>query len=192
MVALDGSLRTECVLPSVVHLSRTHRASVLLVHVVSEPEGTSMLSSSDDLALARSLVSKLEAAGERYLSRLRNQLLSEVSRVETLVFKRSDQRRALLEVARDERVDLLVLAAHGATCDAEDPFGSVALHALGHAGLPLLVLQDLPSFEGGTTPFARKQRRCLPCPCLLQYALAGGELSAEAAPEPFPDPSSPR
>jgi nucleotide-binding universal stress UspA family protein len=150
MVALDGSLRTECVLPTVVHLSRAHDASVLLVHVVTEPEGTCMLSSPDDLALARSLVSKLEAAGERYLARLRNQLLPEVSQVETLVVKRTDQHRALLEVARERRVDLLVLAAHGVTCDATDAFGSVAAHALAHAGLPLLVLQDLPARERET------------------------------------------
>jgi nucleotide-binding universal stress UspA family protein len=110
-----------------------------------------MLSSPDDLALARALVSKLEAAGERYLARLRNQLLSEISQVETLVVKRTDQHRALLEVARERRVDLLVLAAHGVTCDASDAFGSVAVHALAHAGLPLLVLQDLPSHERETS-----------------------------------------
>jgi nucleotide-binding universal stress UspA family protein len=147
MVALDGSVRTECVLPPVVNLSRANGASVLLVHVVDEPQSTAVLSSSEDLALARSLADKLETSAARYLSRLRSQLLSEVSRVETLVLRRADQRRGLLEVAGDRGIDLLVLAAHGTTCDAEHSFGSVASYMLAHARLPLLVLQDLPSTE---------------------------------------------
>ena len=147
LVPLDGSLRTECVLPPVAQLARVHGAEVLLVHVVAEPRPTGVLSSVEDLALARSLATHLQVEAERYLSRLRKQLTPEVSRVTTLVVRRADERRALLEVAEDRQADLLVLAAHGTTCDAERPFGSVAAYVLAHGKLPLLVLQDLPATE---------------------------------------------
>jgi nucleotide-binding universal stress UspA family protein len=147
MVPLDGSLRTECVLPPVVELARFHGAEVLLAHVVAEPRPTAVLSTAEDLALARSLATHLQSEAERYLSRVRKQLIPEVSRVTTLVLRRADERRALLEAAEDRQADLLVLAAHGTTCDTERPFGSVATYVLAHGKLPLLVLQDLPPAE---------------------------------------------
>jgi nucleotide-binding universal stress UspA family protein len=147
MVPLDGSLRTECVLPPVAQLARAHAAEILLVHVVAEPRPTAVLSNAEDLELARSLATHLQGEAERYLSRLKKQLIPEVSRVSTLVLRRADERRALLEAAETEHADLLVLAAHGTTCDTERPFGSVAAYVLAHGRLPLLVLQDLPPTE---------------------------------------------
>jgi nucleotide-binding universal stress UspA family protein len=147
LVAVDGSLRSQCVLPEVAQLARFHGAEVVLVHVVSEPKPTAILSSEEDLALARSLASHLQTGAERYLTQLRERLFAEVAIVETLVLREPDERRALLEAARYSAADLLVLAAHGATCDAERPFGSVAAYALQHGRLPLLVLQDVPALH---------------------------------------------
>lgn len=145
LVAVDGSLRTQSVLPEVAQLARFHSAEILLVHIVAEPKPTAVLSSEDDLQLARSLASRLQGAAEKYLAQLRERLFAEVAVVETLVLRELNKRRALLDVA--SRADLLVLAAHGATCDASRPFGSVASYALANAKLPLLVLQDLTAPE---------------------------------------------
>lgn len=147
MVPLDGSLRTECVLPAVAQLARHHGAEVVLVHVVAEPKPTAVLSSAEDLELSRSLAAHLQAEAEQYLSRVRKRLVPEVFRVATLVLRRADERRALLEAAEERQADLLVLAAHGTTCDTERAFGSVAAYLLAHGTLPLLVLQDLPVTE---------------------------------------------
>ena len=54
-----------------------------------------------------------------------------------IVFKR------LLELARTERSDLIVLSAHGSTCNPAMTSGSVTAHLLTHSVVPLLVLQDL-------------------------------------------------
>lgn len=147
LVAVDGSLRSQCVLPEVAELARFHGAEVVLVHVVSEPKPTAILSSEQDLALARSLASRLQIGAERYLTQLRERLFAEIAVVETLVLRETDERRTLLEAAHHRRVDLLVLSAHGATCDAERPFGSVAAYALQHGRLPILVLQDVPALQ---------------------------------------------
>jgi nucleotide-binding universal stress UspA family protein len=40
---------------------------------------------------------------------------------------------------------MIVLSAHGTTCNSERSLGSVATHTLVHAVLPVLVVQDLPA-----------------------------------------------
>jgi len=141
MVALDGSTRAESVLALVRELSSD--AEMLLVHVVSEPRASQILCSGDDLRHARSLALDLETAGHEYLVQLREGLLRLQPTVRTLTARRVDTREALLDIARDERVDLLVLSAHGNTCNSAHPFGSVTAYAMAHATIPLLVVQDL-------------------------------------------------
>jgi nucleotide-binding universal stress UspA family protein len=144
VVPLDGSMRSECVLPLVAELARHDRAEVLLVHVVTDPTPTAVLSDADDMRLAHSLASRLQANAERYLSRVRARLLHEVPLVQTLVLLRAEERQALLDVAAHHGADMLILTAHGSTCNMERAFGSVASYLLAHAQLPLFVLQDLP------------------------------------------------
>ncbi|HEV3191677.1 MAG TPA: universal stress protein [Polyangiaceae bacterium] len=144
LVALDGSTRSECVLPLVTELARHDRAEVLLVHVVTDPTPTAVLSDADDVRLAHSLASRVQANAERYLSRVRTRLLRDVPLVQTLVLLRAEERQALLDVAGQTGADMLVLTAHGSTCNAERTFGSVASYLLAHAELPLFVFQDMP------------------------------------------------
>jgi nucleotide-binding universal stress UspA family protein len=126
MVPLDGSVRSECVLPIVADLAHTDGAEVLLVHVVTEPIPTAVLSEPDDIQLALALASRMEANAESYLARIRARMLPRVSSVRSLVVRRGEERQALLDIA-SERV-----------------FGSVASYLLSHASIPLFVLQDMP------------------------------------------------
>jgi nucleotide-binding universal stress UspA family protein len=144
VVPLDGSVRSECVLPLVGKLAGHDEAEVLLVHVVTDPTPTAVLSDADDVRLAQSLASRLEAKAKRYLLRIRARLLYEVPVVKTLVVLRAEERQALLDVAAQQGADMLILTAHGSTCNAERAFGSVASYLLAHAKLPLFVLQDIP------------------------------------------------
>jgi nucleotide-binding universal stress UspA family protein len=147
LVPLDGSQRAESVLSFVLEAARTQDAEVVLLHVVNEPRRSGVLSDGDDLRLARTLASRLQAGGQSYLDGVRSRLLRDISRVKVRVLTSADTREAVLDVARDEKVDLIVLSAHGTTCNADHPFGSVTIHALAHAKLPVLVVQDLPASE---------------------------------------------
>jgi nucleotide-binding universal stress UspA family protein len=144
VVPLDGSMRSECVLPLVAELARHDRAEVLLVHVVTDPTPSAVLSDADDVRLAHSLASRMQANAERYLSRVRARLLHEVPLVQTLVVLRAEERQALLDVATQQGADMIILTAHGSTCNVERAFGSVASYLLAHAKVPLFVLQDIP------------------------------------------------
>jgi len=144
VVPLDGSIRSECVLPVVAELARHEGAEVLLVHVVTDPTPTAVLSDPEDVHLAHALASRLQANAKRYLSRIGATLLHEVPIVETLVLLRAEERQALLDVAAQQKADMLILTAHGSTCNQGRAFGSVASYLLAHAQQPLFVLQDIP------------------------------------------------
>ncbi|MEO7112657.1 MAG: universal stress protein [Polyangiaceae bacterium] len=144
LVPLDGSMRSECVLPMVTAMGKLHGAEVLLLHVVTEPRSTAVLSTPQDMQLAQSLALRIQQNAEDYLSRIRVRLLPELDSVKTLVVRRAEERQALIDVAVDRKADMLVLAAHGTTCNADRAFGSVTSFLLSHARLPIFVLQDMP------------------------------------------------
>ncbi len=152
VVALDGSLRSESVLPLVAELARFHSSEVVLVHVVTDPTTTAVLSDPDDMRLAQSLASRVQANAEGYLPRIRARLLPHVPSVTTMVVRRTEDRQALLDICAEQAADLIVLTAHGSTCNMERAFGSVASYLLAHTQLPIFVFQDMPRAHLGQAP----------------------------------------
>jgi nucleotide-binding universal stress UspA family protein len=146
LVPLDGSPRAESVLPTAARIARGHGGEIVLVHVVEEPQPT-VLRAPEDLDLARELAARLALRARGYLDDLRDQLANQGASVRTIVVRDADGRQILLDLAKKERVDLVVLSAHGATCNAARAFGSVTAHLLEHSVTPLLILQDLPEPE---------------------------------------------
>jgi nucleotide-binding universal stress UspA family protein len=149
LVPLDGSPRTESVLPTAARIAKAHDAEILLAHLVVEPSGAAMLRAEADIELARELTKRLESSATRYLDNLCEQLGREGLPVRALVVRRADERQSLLDVAQKEHVDLVVVSAHGSNCNPARSFGSVAAHLLAHSPVSLLVLQDLPEAELG-------------------------------------------
>ncbi len=143
LVPLDGSLRTESVLPTAARIAAAHGAELLLALIVPEPVATALLSAGE-LELARELGSRLANRGHEYLERVRERLARDGVSVRTLVLRGHDERRELVELSEREACDLIVLSAHGATCNHASTFGSVATYALLHSVVSVLVLQDLP------------------------------------------------
>jgi nucleotide-binding universal stress UspA family protein len=157
LVPLDGSRRTESVLPTVARIALAHGAEVLLVHVVPEPLPSALLQDAGDLALAQELANRLERRATSYLDGIRDQLARDVASVRAIVLRHADERQSLLELIQREGVDLVVLSAHGSTCNPARTFGSVAAHMLSHGVVPLLVLQDLPESERRLAPEGAEQ-----------------------------------
>lgn len=149
VVPLDGSARTEAVLPTVVALARATHAEVTLLHVVSDRARSAVLAGPAELELAHALTRRLRKNAESYLERLRQRELRDVVVVHRVVRAGDEDRRALAAALGELDADLVVLAAHGATCDLRDPFGSVASHLLTHVRRSMLVLQDA---EAGAAP----------------------------------------
>lgn len=142
LVALDGSPRAERVLPNAARIATMWGAELLLAHVVAEPSTNVTLRAPKDLDLARRLATHLESSARRYLDDVRNQLGGEGLPVRAIVLRCTDERQSLLDIARSEAVNLVVISAHGNTCNAVQSFGSTTEHLLAHSSVPLLVLQD--------------------------------------------------
>jgi len=147
LVPLDGSQRTEFVLPTAARIARAYRAELILVHVIQEQVPTSVLHATEDLELARQLASHLEVSARSYLERLRAGLVRDGTVVRTIVVRHANQRRPIVEVAKHERAELIIVAAHGAACDRDRACGSVTEYLLMHSVVPVLMLQDLPEAE---------------------------------------------
>jgi nucleotide-binding universal stress UspA family protein len=145
LVPLDGSLRTESTLPVAVRIAKSSDAEILLAHVVPEiiSAGALRVAEDEDVEMARELARRLASHANAYLGQLQNHLASEVRSVRTTVIRSADPCQSLLELSDSEHVDLVVLSAHGSTCNRERSFGGVAMHLLTHSTVPLLVLQDL-------------------------------------------------
>ncbi len=162
LVPLDGSTRTECVLPMAARIARTHGAELLLVHVVSEPVPSTILSAGEDLELARDLARRLQSGAERYLNQIASQLRLESLGVRTVVLRETDARQSLVELSEREHVDLMIVAAHGSTCNPARAFGTVASYLLSHARPALLVIQDLRAPERETADDDLDERHAAP------------------------------
>lgn len=147
LVPLDGSRRTECVLPTATRIARAYRAELILVHVIQDQFPTSVLHAAEDLELARQLAANLEVNAKTYLEGLRSGLVRDGAVVRTIVVRHANQRRAIIEVAKHQQADCIVVAAHGAACDRDRTYGSVTEYLLKHSVVPVLMLQDRPKVE---------------------------------------------
>lgn len=143
LVPLDGSHRTESVLPTAEKVAGAHGAQLVLVHVVEEPSRNAILTVPEDLELARDLATRLEAQASQYLEALRHRVSYHETLVDTQVGRQADTRQFLVELSARENIDLVILSAHGCNCTNARPFGSVTAHLLAHSRVPLLILQDI-------------------------------------------------
>lgn len=166
LVPLDGSLRGESVLPTVLHLARAADAEIVLCHAVPDPIRTEVLQTPEDLALARELTDRLVARAEAYLERIQNQLIGAGARARTAVSRTADHREGLVALVSGEAADLVVLSAHGSVCNPRRRFGTVTSYVVAHASAPVLVLQDLPERIGrpAAAPESRLPPRSLDAP----------------------------
>ena len=148
LVPLDGSARGEHVLPTAARLARAGEAEILLAHVVRDRIRTELLSSEEDLELARQLADRIVERAEEYLDRVRSQLAASGVTARTLVRRGTDHREGLVALAAAEQVDLTLMSAHGAVCNPRRRLGSVTSYFVAHAPSPVLVIQDLPERRG--------------------------------------------
>lgn len=143
LVPLDGSAHAESVLPLATRIAKMQGAELILAHVVPVPELTRIGPlSAEDLDLEKRLVRRNEAVGRGYLERLRTRLAETGLATRTVLARNTDARGELVHMVERERVDLVVLSAHGSSGRIDEPCGSVAAHLLAHRTTPVLVVRE--------------------------------------------------
>jgi nucleotide-binding universal stress UspA family protein len=159
LVPLDGSKRAECVIPVVATLCQGNGAEIILSSVVTNASRQYGLAAEDS---RRALLSDLESEHREsiatYLEAIRDRLETDGLKVRARVDTADSPAAGIHAAARDEDVDLVVLAAHGSSCAVCWPFGAVPLNALVYGEAPLFVVQDLSPREIEPTQAERVAR----------------------------------
>lgn len=143
LAPLDNSARAECILPLAGVFARIPETRILLTHVVQRPEMPRRTPlSQEDLELADRIVERNRFEAENYLGAVCQRLPSEAVDVRLLV---ADQVASTLhELVDQERIDLVLLCAHGYSGETRWPHGSLVASFVAYGSCPLLIFQDAP------------------------------------------------
>lgn len=136
LVPLDGSKRSEAILPQVEDLAVQCKARLVLLEVL-EPLPQHAAAVAPDLL--SSGASQRADDIKQYVHGLQEQLAAKGFDVSAIV-KRGSVVDTILAVAMAEKVELIAMASHGYTGIARFLHGSVASEVLHRAKVPLLVL----------------------------------------------------
>lgn len=148
LVPLDGSQRAECVLPVAAVLAEANRGTLLLTHVVREPEMPRQTKpTEEDLQLAQRLVERNTVEAEAYLGRLEKRLSVDA---QTRLLVGGDVATMLQDAVESEEADLVVLSAHGYSGAPRRTYGSITASFVAYGITPLLIVQDIE--EGESQP----------------------------------------
>lgn len=159
LVPLDGSQRAQWALGLSSSIARTLGSELLLVHVVDTRELQGQApATTDEMELARRVADRDRQRAEEYLGQMQSVLSGSGLAVRTLLLDSSNVAETLCQLARDERVSLVVMSAHGSSGAAPWAYGSVAERLIAHGTTSLLVFQDLPADEAGPGETASELR----------------------------------
>lgn len=151
MVPLDGSERAERGLAMAARLARATGSELLLVRVVSIPP-IRFVPYGEPAQIALALIANAREAADEYLKRIEKSPLVEGITVEARAIE-GHVTGDLLEAARIEHCDLIVLTTHGYSGFNHMRLGRVAQHVARHSVVPVLVLpvrDDSPAHPGST------------------------------------------
>ncbi|HSN81866.1 MAG TPA: universal stress protein [Polyangiales bacterium] len=141
LVATDFSEISDEALRAAALYAKSFHARVLVAHVFDPtPNIPPVVWSRPDL-LERSIRVEIEDAIRETLSGKTAEFLKGVPEVELSVIQHPSPGRALVELAEDEGVDLMILGSHGRSGLSRAFLGSVAERVVRHAPCPVLVVR---------------------------------------------------
>jgi nucleotide-binding universal stress UspA family protein len=142
LVPLDGSQRAEITLPIAITLAQDCNAQLLLAHVVHKPEMPRHTPPNiEEVEVVERIVEINRADATRYLENRASRLRGDV---QTRLLVSGNIAAGLHHLVEQERVDLIILSAHGYSGEPQQPYGSVTSNLIVYSTKPVLVVQDLP------------------------------------------------
>ncbi len=142
LIPIDCSLRAESALNAGIALAEANHSFLILTSVIKPPDIPEIAPYHQDMqALSEKLVALNHKALRNYMNEISQRLTVEN---EIHILENPSISQAILNLAKEEKADLLVLCAHGYTGDMDRPFGMVARDCIDYGTQPVLVIQDLP------------------------------------------------
>jgi nucleotide-binding universal stress UspA family protein len=128
-------------------LARTFGASIICVHVIEPLVPTVGYSSMTEPLPIADISDQLEDSAERELPKIAESEEFAGLEVEELIVH-GEAASEIVRVAKDRKVDLIVVSSHGRTGLGRILFGSTAEAVVRHASCPVLVVKPPPDEEG--------------------------------------------
>ncbi len=143
---LDCSQRAEYALPVAGMLARSHGAQLILAHIVARTEMPRRRPLTDEeLGVIDQVIELNRAEAVRHLEELQSSLVAEQVDVQSRLLVSDKPAQTLHNLVREEKIDMVVMSAHGYSGSTSWPYGSLALNFIVYGTTPLLIAQDLPS-----------------------------------------------
>ena len=147
-VGMDGSSRSEFVLPFAISLAEFHNSQVILETVIEKPQIVGRLPlSNEDKALINHLIEKNYEDATHYLQQLVTQFSMKDLKLRAHVSIGDHALAVLHDMAEESNADLVLLVAHGHSGERRWPYGSVTTSFIAYGNSSLLIMQDLAETE---------------------------------------------
>jgi nucleotide-binding universal stress UspA family protein len=155
LVPLDGSDMAESAIPEALHMARSDSFTLLLIRAAN----ARIIPGAD--VIGAQIIAVRDA--EEYLAALKDKLLKQgVRGIETHVWY-GPAASAIVEAARVNKVDLIVMTTHGRSGLGRLVFGSVAESVLRGTAVPILLIRptgapiERPAEPGEVRPAQKPQ-----------------------------------
>ena len=134
LVAVDGSESSKKAFDQSVFLAQKCNSKLYIVHVVLDWEY------GGDSAATFELIDELRAKGMELLERCKTLALKSNVQVETLL-EQGDYAQEIIEVAKRNDCDLIIMGSRGMSPIKELLLGSVSLKVMHHASCPVMIVR---------------------------------------------------
>ncbi len=162
LVPLDLSTRAECALSAATWIARHHGSLLLPMHLVAKPEMPRRTPlTNEERMLTEQLVNRNRKEATHYLEEVRHRLTCEEFNIKPVVQVCTSTASALHDMIEAEKIDLVVLCAHGYSSENKWPFGSITTNLIAYSSMPLLIVQDLTFSDFDYTRFDDFQQQHL-------------------------------
>ena len=157
LIPVDSSRRAECVFSTGIAIREGQTAiqsktkietddfqttTLLLVSVIKPPELPIPEPYSEEIKqLQDQFLQVSRTAVKNYLDNLKNHLSGDC---ETYLLENQSVPTAIQELAEKEKIDLILMNAHGYGEQFNYPYGSIVRHTIEHGNVPILIIQDIP------------------------------------------------
>ena len=141
LVPLDGSPLAERAIPLATALAEKFGSEILLLRVLDIPKPTPPTSHLEvTIGWVREARAQAHEEAQSYLDAQQQEVYRQGIKVRALMRDRSPA-EDILQVARSEKIDLIVMSAHGQGGLARWTFGSVADKVARHSPCPVLLVR---------------------------------------------------
>lgn len=182
LVPLDGSPLAERALAVAARIAHATDGTLVLAQVIGVPTTYSSYVYGSDITpdpqFTQDMLDMEQANAENYLAEIAGLDMLAGIQVERTILSGSAG-MAIVDTAKEEKADVIVMSSHGETGFKRFVLGSVAQHVSRHSPVPVLVLQDDGSTPLNASPDPKHPSRSI----TALVALDGSDL-AEAALEP--------